>query len=176
MKAWKSTGKRTTYKTDYFTVYEHDVVRPDGTESNYYIVDRHGPFSIVLPIDKQDQVYMVKQYRFPIGVETLEFPMGSVNGLDPLGMAKQELSEETGLHATNWQELGWYYLAPGFSNQKAYVYQARELVQKQANPEPGEFLEVVKYPLIKIPELIKKGIITDGPTITAWQLFELYNR
>jgi len=164
-------NKRTVYLSSYLSLIEATSMQPDGTEGMCCVVDRHSPFSIIIALTKSHTVYLVGQYRVPVQKVSWEFPMGAVYGKTPDEMAQQELSEETGLTAKKWERLGSFFVAPGFCNQEAFVYLARDLTRKASHPEPNEFLTVVEVPVSTIPLLIKKGIIFDGPSTSAFHLY-----
>jgi 8-oxo-dGTP pyrophosphatase MutT (NUDIX family) len=169
-KKWKTTKTTVDYKNEFFQIKRLDIVKPDGNKGKFYVLDKYAPFfSVIIPLSDNDKTYLVGQFRVASQVYSWEFPMGSVRGAtNPLKVAKQELKEETGLVAEEWHEIGWYYLANGHTDQKVYVFSAKKLTQEKTEPEPGEFLRVKQVPIKQVGLMIKKGEITDGPTITAY--------
>jgi 8-oxo-dGTP pyrophosphatase MutT (NUDIX family) len=168
---WKLINRKLVHANPYFQVYEQDMLRPNGTETNYYVVDRYSPFSIIIPLTLSNETYLVNQYRIPTGKTSWEFPMGGVIGKKPLEIAKQELKEELGMTAKKWEKIGWFYVAHGFTSQKGYVFIARDLAHGEPEPEAGEFLEIKKFPIKQIGTMIQSGMIKDAPTITAYHFF-----
>ena len=172
-KKWKVHTSKTVYQNPFFRVIEKDLERPDGTISTYYIVDRGGRFSIVIPLFPDGTTLLVGQYRPSTSFYSWEFPMGQVKGKTPLGMAKQELLEETGYRAKEWKFVGSYFIGQGHTSQEAFVYTARTLHEGKARPEEGEFLKTKRVPIAGMRSMIKDGIIKDGPTIAAYQLYQM---
>ena len=84
-----------------------DTVRlEDGRTSLREIVHHHGG-ACVLPIDDEGCIYLVRQFRYAFGEEIWELPAGKLEpGEDPFESAKRELSEECGLSADNYIDLG----------------------------------------------------------------------
>ena len=174
-KRWNIQKTSLEYKNRIFKIFRKDVITPDGNLADYYVLNKYTAFfSIVIPLSEDRQTYLVGQYRIAPDIYSWEFPMGGVIGKDrPLDVAKQELKEETGLIAKMWHQIGSFYVASGHSDQKAYVFTAEGLIQKQAEPEPNEFLEVKSIPISSVATMIHTGQITNGPTICAYQYYLL---
>ena len=78
----------------------------DGTTSTREIVHHHGG-ACILPVDADGSVTMVRQFRYAFGEEIWELPAGKLEAdEDPFEAAKRELSEECGLTADNFIDLG----------------------------------------------------------------------
>ena len=170
---WKTLSKKVLIKNKYVGEFlEEEVERPDGKVSTYYI-KRKDPFSIIIPL-QGDVIHMVRQYRYSVESLSLEFPMGFVEGKNPLDSAKQELKEEMGIEAVKIEERGHYWVAPGGSSQYAYVFIARDLSFGDTHPEDGEFLQSEKYTIKEVKKMIDDGSIKDGPTIVAFHYLENY--
>lgn len=172
---WKIVNTKKVYKNPHFKIIEQAVIRPDGTDAIYYTLVRKSDFSIIIPLTEQNETYLVGQYRIASQKFSWEFPMGGVDGKEPLDTAKQELIEETGLTAKSWKKLGSFYVANGHTSQKANIFLAHDLTQGDPQPEAGEFLEIKKVPIKQIGLMIKQEEITDGPTIFAYQAYQLHS-
>ena len=170
---WKTLSSRIVYRNPFFRIREDDVVRPNGIRAPYFVLERES-FSIIIPLTKRGETYLVGQYRYPVKKYSWEFPMGLVEGKSPLETAKIELREETGLRAGKFCQIGSFYVANGHSNQRAYVFVAQDLTEGEPEPEENEFLEIKKISLKEMGEMIKKGEILDGPTIVAYHFLEGY--
>lgn len=154
-----------------FQFYLYHLLFPNGKRDDFF-VHQAQPFAIIIPQLASGKLIMVKQYRLGMDKISLEFPMGWVKGLSPQAMAKRELKEETGFTAKSIQLIGQFYLSPAWSNQKAYVYLAKNLTPGKPNPEPYEFIQVEKKTVNEIENLIKDGEINDSPTISAFYYFK----
>ncbi len=140
---------------------------PNGNITMREVV-RHPGGVCVLALDENGMVAMVRQYRFPIDTHLLELPAGKLEpGEDPLPAAKRELSEETGIEADEWQDLGFIYTSPGFSTEKLYMYLATGLHHGRQHLDLNEFLDVEYYPLDTLREMVLSGEITDGKTVSG---------
>jgi ADP-ribose pyrophosphatase len=141
-----------------------DTVRlPDGSESKREIVEHSGGVAVVA-ITESNEILMVRQYRKAMEKNLLELPAGKLEvGEDPIECAKRELEEETGYRANSIREISGFYTAPGFCSEKVYVYLAKELEFIGARLDDGEFLEVEKYKLSEVEELL--GQLEDAKSI-----------
>jgi ADP-ribose pyrophosphatase len=145
-----------------------DRVRlPDGNEASREVVEHPGAVAIIA-LDKEKNVYLVRQYRYPIGRITLEIPAGKLDaGEEPVNCARRELAEEVGLQAAEWQLLLTFYSTPGFSNEIMYLFMATGLEPHREEADADEFLEVVRLPLAAAVAEIFKGTIQDAKSIAG---------
>lgn len=169
---WQVLETTMEYENPFMRITKSIVLRPNKNKDPYYVLDRRSNFSIAIPIDNKGFTYLVGQYRFPPRFYSWEFPMGVVTGKSSLDMAKGELQEETGITAKQWQQIGMFQVAPALTDQKAYVFIARELSFGSAMPEENEFIKVKKASFKEIEEMVKKGEILDGPTISALYFYK----
>ena len=122
----------------------------------------------VLPVDENGVCYMVRQFRYPFGKMLLEAPAGKLEkGEDPLECGVRELSEETGLSAEEMIPMGSMCTSPGYSTERLYLYLARGLHRGESHPDEGEFLNVERYPLSELVEMVMRNEIDDGKTVAA---------
>lgn len=137
----------------------------DGTQSTREIVD-HDPAVVILPVDHNGMMYLIRQYRKPIEEEMLEVPAGIVNpGEDFLEAAKRELKEETGFSASQWTYVGKAYPAPGFCNELLHFYIAEELTSGQTNFDEDERIELEPVPVETFYKWVTDGTIVDAKTM-----------
>ncbi len=130
----------------------------------------------ILALDEEERVVLVRQYRQPAAAVLMEIPAGKLDpGEDPLHCAQRELAEETGLQGNSWRPLGWFYLSPGFSDEKIYLYLAQGL-SKVPSPVPAdeeETVEMVKLPLSEALDMVVRNELKDAKTVIALQLYRL---
>lgn len=131
-------------------------------------VVRHPGAVVVVPVDGEGNVYLVRQFRYPYGKAILEVPAGKLEpGEEPFPAAKRELSEEIGAEAAEWTELGQFLPTPGFCDEVQHVYLARGLTFGATHPDEDEFLETVKLPLGEAVAMAVDGRLEDSKTVAA---------
>ncbi len=158
-------ASRVIYQNEYVTLHEDQVLRPNGST---------GPFSwlemkagaIVLALSEAQEVYLVREYKYAIGMPSLEAVGGGIDpGETPLEAARRELHEEAGLAAAEWTDMGVFQSFTTVVNSPNYLFLAREIREAGGHdPEDGEVLELVKMPLSEAVEMVMRNEITHGPT------------
>ncbi len=143
------------------------VILPNGEHSLREVVEHPGGVT-VLPIDDEGYVYCVRQFRYPMGEHMLELPAGKLEkGENPLDCAKRELSEETGITAMQYTDLGKLYPSPGFCRETLYLYLAQNLIFGKAHPDENEFLDVIKVHIDELYESVMNNELADAKTVVA---------
>ncbi len=149
------------------TVYKDTVSLENGATA-YREVVRHGGGAGVIAIDESGDVYLVRQFRYALGKELIEIPAGKLEkGEDPFLAAKRELTEETGVVAQDYKELGTVIPTCGYCDEVIYIYAAKNLEHTQQNPDEDEFVSVFKVPLEEAVQMVMSGEITDSKTVAA---------
>jgi ADP-ribose pyrophosphatase len=94
--------KEKTLSTD--RIFEGQIVNlrvdrvrmPDGRESTREVIE-HSACVAIIPIDTEDNVLLVRQYRYAPEKELLEIPAGGIDGDEnPEEAVRREMQEETG--------------------------------------------------------------------------------
>ena len=145
------------------------VELPNGKTAPREICEHLGGVG-VLPIDKDGNIILVRQYRYPYDELTLEIPAGKLDhgeGEDIEACGMRELKEETGCTAGRIVPLGCIYPSPGFLTEVTHLYAARGLHAGEMQPDEGEFLELVRIPADELERRIAAGEIRDAKTVAA---------
>ena len=157
------------------TVYEGVIVNVrrdkarlmDGRITNREVVEHPGGVA-VFAMDDQGRLALVRQYRYPMGEETLELPAGKLEpGEDPRDSGLRELAEETGLVPGTFEDMGCLYSSPGILAERIYLYFAKDLTQGPTHPDDGEFVETVWLPYQDLVDKARRGEIKDGKTLVG---------
>ncbi len=140
---------------------------PDGRSACYEVLEHNGGVVIICQ-PNNDEIVLIKQFRYSIGKVLYELPAGKIDkGEDPLVAAKRELQEETGYSAKNWQELSRMYSAPGFCNELLYLYKACDVTLSEPNPDEHEEIEVMLIKIQDAWQLVLDASIQDAKTIAG---------
>ncbi len=148
---------------------KRDRVRlPNGHQSVRELL-RHVGAVCVVPVTDDGCVVVERQYRYPIDQVITEIPAGKLDSPDEdrLSAAQRELREETGFTADRWTDMGLYYPAAAYSDEKITMYLAQGLHKGEQHLDEGEFLNVQTVPIDELVEDILSGRITDGKTQAA---------
>ncbi len=154
------------------TVREDQVERDNGQPGIYGVVEKHDS-AVILPIDG-DHIYLVEQFRYPVGRRSLELPQGSLEaaGIEPEVIARAELRQETGIVAANLELLGAFNIAVGYSNQRDYTFLATGLTLGPRTPDREEHdILLHRVSLVEFEEKIRSNVIDDAQTLAAWALY-----
>jgi 8-oxo-dGTP pyrophosphatase MutT (NUDIX family) len=168
----RQVSSRIVYHNHWMTVREDVVERDNGHHGIYGVVEKHDS-AVILPIDG-DHIYLVEQFRYPIGRRSLELPQGSLEaaGLDPETIAREELLQETGIIAAKLELLGAFNIAVGYSRQRDYAFLATGLTFTECRPDREEHdLLLHRISLEQFQEKIRNNTIDDAQTLAAWAFY-----
>ena len=130
---------------------------------------QHPGASAVIPLLPDNQIILVRQFRYPVGQITLEVPAGKLDkvGEDPIECAKRELSEETGYTAGKIWKLTTIATTVGFTDEYIHLYAATDLTAGDKHPDSDEFINAVKVPLIAAVQMVESGKIFDAKSAVS---------
>jgi ADP-ribose pyrophosphatase len=150
-----------------FKLRRDTVQLPNGKQTTLDIVDHVGSV-VMVPMDGDGNIVFVRQYRQPTGVALLELPAGTRDGDEPPEMcAAREMREETGLAAGHLENLGAFYLAPGYSTEYMYAFLATDLTPNPLPADADEFLKVERLTVREAMVLAEKGQLQDAKSLAA---------
>lgn len=145
-----------------------DTVSLSGGGTSLREIVEHGNAVVLVPLDVEGRVLLVRQYRKPVERALLELPAGNMDpGEEPEAAATRELREETGFLPGRLVRLGGFYAAPGYCQEYLHLFLATDL---QPDPLPADFdedLEVVPTPWAEVPALLESGAICDSKSVAG---------
>jgi ADP-ribose pyrophosphatase len=155
------------FKGRVFTIRRDTLKTPDGRETRLDIVEHHGSV-VLVPVDEAGNLLLVRQYRHAAARDLLELPAGTLEeGEPPDACAAREIREETGFAAAQLEELGRFFLAPGYSTEFMVVFLATGLSHSPLRADADEFLQVEKLPVRLALERAEQGEIPDAKSLAA---------
>jgi 8-oxo-dGTP pyrophosphatase MutT (NUDIX family) len=163
---WQTLGSRQVYVNPWIRVREDQVLRPDGQPGIYGVVEFQNYALGIVPLADNGDTWLVGQWRYPLGLYSWEIPEGGGSLSAPiLESAQRELSEETGLTAVLWTDLGSLHLSNSVSDEVGRVFLAQDLTLGEAEPEGDEVLVLRRLPFEEAYAMAMDGRITDGLSI-----------
>ncbi len=168
--ALKKISSEIAYRGRVFNV-RHDVLaRPDGKEITYDTVVHNGAVAMVA-LDSDQQVLFVRQYRHSTGKRLLELPAGTLDdGESPEACAQRELREEVGMAPGSLTKLGEFFLAPGYSSERMWIFLARDLRPEKLEGDEDEDISIERMSLEQSLAAIRSSEIEDAKTIAGLYL------
>lgn len=132
-------------------------------------IARHPGGAVVVPLFDNNDVLLIRQFRYPIEEIIYELPAGKLGANeDPEQCARRELEEETGYSAQQFKKLTSFYTTPGFCTELLHIYCARglrKLSNGQKLEEGEQSITLETMPIKKCIEMIDSGEIVDGKTM-----------
>lgn len=141
---------------------------PNGATAAREVVEHNGGVCVAA-LDDDNNVLMVRQFRYPYGEVIPEIPAGKRDSADedPLSCGKRELKEETGASAERFIPLGELYPSPGYCGEIIWMFAATGLTFGEQDTDEDEFLTFERIPLEKAVEMVLSGEIKDAKTQAA---------
>ncbi len=141
------------------------VITPSGRKTTREIVE-HADCIVAVPLDRDKNVLLVRQYREAVGKSLLELPAGGIdNSEQPVDTVRRELQEEIGYLPQKIEKIGGFYPSPGYTSEFLHLYLATDLVPKKLVADDTDEIDVVRVPLTQVPDMIAKGEICDAKSI-----------
>lgn len=163
----KTLSVRTVYDGPVFKVTSETAEIEDGTSALRDVVHHSGGVCVI-PITENNEIYVVKQFRYPFKAVTVEIPAGKVNkGESHFDCGKRELLEETGCTCEEYTYLGSLYPTPAYDTEIIHIYMAKGISRGSQNLDSDEFLDVEKIPLAKAVEMVMNNELPDSKTQIA---------
>jgi ADP-ribose pyrophosphatase len=161
-------------KNKIFRVTLDYAVDPDGFEIKRFIVQHRGS-AVMMPVDENNRILLVRQYRLPARRYLWELPAGTIDeGETALQTARRELVEETGYRAKKWQKLAEFFPSPGFLSEKMTIYLATELTAGEATPMEDERIDARWFTAKQVDDMLRAGKILDAKTNIGFLKWKRY--
>ena len=129
-------------------------------------VVHHNGGAGAIPLFENQDVALVRQWRYPLGRYSLEISAGRIEPRQsPQETAARELEEELGLRAGKLEKIAEFNVAPGYCEERIYVYLATDLQTSAQNLDDDEEIELVRMPLSEALERVRSGEIDDAKSI-----------
>lgn len=161
----KTLSKKYVYEGNVVNLREDKAEIADGDIVDRTVVEHVGGVGIALE-DEDGKFFFVSQFRYAQQEVTLEYPAGKrEKGEDDLDVAKREIVEEVGYEGKDWKYLGLMYPTPAYDSETIGMYYAKKGEYKGQHLDDDENINVSKYSLDEITDMIVRGEIHDAKTI-----------
>ncbi len=178
--SWPLVASRVVHDSGWVVRFREDTLTVPGEPDHEFtrlVVDDPGAV-VVLAIDDDDRVVVLRQYRHAVRLRMIQLPAGKLDqpGEDPLDAARRELREEAGLAADRWTHLLTTYASPGITSETHALYLAQGLREVErdfeAHHEEADMtMERVAYADLLDAVLDRK--VSDAPLASAVLSFEV---
>jgi ADP-ribose pyrophosphatase len=150
------------------SVVRERLENADGRVFTYETVQHPGAV-VILPILDDGRFVLVEQYRPSLRQRLLELPAGTLEvNEDPAACAMRELQEEIGMAAKQLIPLGELVPAPGFCNERQYIFCAQGLFESRAAADEDEDIQVVVMARSEVEHSITTGRLNDAKSIALF--------
>lgn len=161
---WKTLSGEEKYDNKWITLTEYQVINPAGGRGIYGKVHFKNKAIGIIPIDGNNNTWLVGQFRYALNDYSWEIPEGGGPlNVDPLEAARRELKEETGLTAKRWSLLTRLHTSNSVTDEEGILFVAEDLEEGESEREETESdMAVRKLPLREAVEMVMRGEITDS--------------
>src|SRR5262245_3355518 len=162
------------YKGRVFSVEVERKRFPDGREHEIAVV-RHPPSVVLIPVEDDGRVVMIRQYRAALDRYLWEFPAGSLDpGESEEAAAARECEEEIGRMPHRIERLGAWYPTPGFCDELLVFFRVSDLhdpaPDSTRKPDADEDITAQTFSLADAQAMATRGDIIDLKTAYALTL------
>jgi ADP-ribose pyrophosphatase len=167
VKDYRRLSSRYVYTGHNIRLRVDEVVLPSGKETVREVIEHNGAV-VIVALDENKNVLLVKQFRHAADKELLELPAGGIDrGETPEETARREMQEETGYAPGKLERLGGFYSAPGYANEYLHLFLATELMPARLIAEDTDEIKLVSMALNDAVDLIRNGDIQDAKSIAG---------
>ena len=147
----KTLTSETKFEGRIIKVLRDTVELENGKTSAREVVCHNGGVCVAA-LTEQNEVLLVRQFRYPYKEVLLELPAGKLEkGEDPF-------------EAVNYISLGNLYPSPGYCGEIIRIWACRVAQKGEMHLDEDEFLEVERIPLDKAVEMVLNNEIPDSKT------------
>ena len=181
MKKWECQKSELILNRKYFKV-KKDTVKLPTNEIKKWIYWDSKDSVMVIGITKDGKLIVIKQYRYLVGSEVIEFPSGGIHDNESIKKAaKREFEEESGFKCGSLVKLGSFYETYGQLNRKIHIFFSNNITRSKQNLDNGERgFEDIKVEFVDFEEAVKLAsenkILAMGSSLAVLLLKEKIER
>ncbi len=159
MKKWKKISSKIILDTPKFKVRQDVVKLPNGELKEWPYWDSRDS-TMIIGMTKDRKLVMIRQYRYLVGSEVIEFPSGGLEENETVSeAAKREFEEETGYSTESLVKLGSVYETYGQLNRRIHLFFGKDIKKSKQNPDRGgRGYEDIKVELIDFDKAVELAL------------------
>lgn len=165
---WKTKSSELKYNNPWISLTEHKVLNAAGNDGIYGVVHFKNIAIGIIPLDEDNNTWLVGQFRFPLNQYSWEICEGGGKlGIDPLVSAERELLEELGIKANEWHKIMDMHLSNSVSDEVGIIYVVKDLEYFEPEPDEDEVLQLKKVNINEAYQMVMDGEITDSLSVAG---------
>jgi ADP-ribose pyrophosphatase len=165
---WQTKSSEIRYDNPWIQIQHNEVINPAGNPGIYGVVHFKNLAIGIIPLDENNNTWIVGQYRYATNSYSWEIPEGGGKlDTNPIVSAQRELLEECGIIAKQWEKILEMDLSNSATNEHAILYVARDLQLTHAEPEETEDLQLKKVPFETLYQMVLNGEVQDAMSVAA---------
>jgi 8-oxo-dGTP pyrophosphatase MutT (NUDIX family) len=168
MGSWQTKNSKIVYENPWLKVREDQIVRPNGQNGTYGVVESKSDAVFVVPVDEEGNAYIIQQEHYTTRELAWQCVAGRTDGERPEVAARRELLEEAGLDANKITILSKARTATGMTTFRTTLCLARGLSMNKRYLDKEEDIKTIrKFSIPTIQEMILTGKIANTESIAA---------
>lgn len=181
---WPVHSSRVIHRDAWVVGVREDVISAPGKPEHTFarISVEHPGAVMVLAVDDDEKVFLLRQYRHTSSHVFVELPAGIRDAEDepPVETAQRELREEGELSASSWTRLLSTFPSAGITDEVHEIFLARGLAAAprgdfELKHEEAE-METLWVPFGDLLESVLDGRVRQGPLVQAVLAYDVLKR
>jgi ADP-ribose pyrophosphatase len=172
MKHWKKIHTKQILKHPRLSVFEDEVVLPNGLKTTYLHFGPAKHAAQVIAIRLDGKILVQKEYSYPVNEWLYQFPGGQIEEKETiLEGANRELAEEANITG-KLRQIGWFYIDNRRKKGKFYVFVAKDITDSSGKADDEEVFIDYWFLPGEIDKLIRDGKLVNYSALSAWAIYK----